>query len=76
MSTTLQLTVEEYGQMISREAFEYLNRKIEFIRGEIRQMNPAGPLHNDLIDFRNDWSVRGTNRDSVHVWVQIGLDLF
>ena len=75
MSATLQLTVEEYGQMIACGAFEHLNRKIELIRGEIRQRNPAGPLHNDLIDYLTDWSVRATNRDRVHVRVQMGLDL-
>jgi len=30
-------------------AFDHLNRKIELIYGEIREMNPAGPVHDDLI---------------------------
>jgi len=75
MSTTLQLTSAEYAQMVERGAFTHLHRKIELIRGEIRQMNPAGPLHDDLIAYLTDWSVRSTNPNLVRVNVQTGLDL-
>lgn len=54
MSTGLSLTAEEYDQMVQRGAFDHLNRKIELIRGELREMNPAGPLHDDLITYLNN----------------------
>lgn len=51
MSAGLNLTAEEYDQMVLRGAFDHLNRKIELIRGELQEMNPAGPLHDDLITY-------------------------
>lgn len=75
MSTSLHLSSAEYAQMVERGAFDHLNRKIELIRGEIHQMNPAGPLHDDLIAFLNDWSVRSTDPSLVRVNVQTGLEL-
>lgn len=75
MSTALHLTATEYGQMVERGAFDHLNRKIELIRGEIREMNPAGPIHDDLIAYMTDWSVRTTDRRKIRVNVQTGLDL-
>jgi hypothetical protein len=42
MSTSLQVTAQEYDQMVEKGAFNHLTGKIELIRGEIRQMNPAG----------------------------------
>ena len=56
MSTVLHLTAEEYDRMVIRGAFDHLNRKIELIRGEIREMNPAGPIRNDFIAFLTEWS--------------------
>jgi hypothetical protein len=44
MSTSLNLTIDQYVRMVERGAFDHLNRKIELIRGEIREMNPAGLL--------------------------------
>lgn len=75
MSTILHLTAAEYGRMVECGAFDDLNRKIELIRGEIREMNPAGPVHDDLIAYLTDWSVRTTDRNNIRVNVQTGLDL-
>ncbi len=75
MSTILRLSVAEYGRMVERGAFDHLNRKIELIRGELREMNPAGPIHDDLIAYINDWSDRSTDRNAIRVNVQTGLDL-
>lgn len=38
-------------------------------------MNPAGPIHDDLIDYLNDWSVRSTDRKSIHIRGQSGVSL-
>ena len=75
MSTALQLTLREYNHMVACGAFEAINRKVELIRGEIREMSPAGPVHDDLIDYLYDWSVRSTERSSIHIRGQSGMDL-
>jgi Uma2 family endonuclease len=75
VSTNLHLSATEYDRMVERGAFDHLNRKIELIYGEIREMNPAGPIHDDLIAYLNDWSVHATDRERIRVTVQSGLDL-
>ena len=75
MSTTLHLSIADYDQMIARGAFDHLNRKIELIRGELREMNPAGPIHDDLIDYLTHWSYRVINDCDIRIRVQSGLSL-
>lgn len=75
MSTSLHVTAAEYERMVECGAFNHLKRKIELFRGEIREMNPAPPLHDDLIAYMTDWSVRTTHSETVRVNVQTGLDL-
>ncbi len=75
MSTSLHLTTDEYDRMVQRGAFDGLHRKIELIRGEVREMNPAGPLHNDYIDYLTEWSFLTTSRAKIRVRVQADLDL-
>jgi Uma2 family endonuclease len=75
MSTALNLTSDEFDQMVSRGAFDHLNRKIELIRGELREMNPAGPLHDDLIMYLNNWSFEAVAGEPIMVTSQTGLDL-
>ena len=75
MSTHLQLTTSDYNRMVELGAFDHLHRKIHLIRGEICEMNPAGPAHDDLITYLNDWSVRAIDRETTRVRVQTGLEL-
>jgi Uma2 family endonuclease len=75
MSTILHLSVAEFDRMVECGAFEHLNRKIELIRGELREMHPAGPLHDDLIRYLTGWSVRAADPSSTVVSVHAGLDL-
>ena len=75
MSTVLKLTTAEYDEMVAKGAFEGLQKRIELINGVIVEMNPAGPVHDDLIEFLTQWSVRNTNRDEVSVRIQSGLGL-
>ena len=51
MSSVLRLTSDEFDRMVNRGAFVDLHRKIELIRGELREMNPAGPVHDELIAY-------------------------
>lgn len=75
MSTILQLTVEEYGRMVEKGAFDGLGKKIELIRGEIRSMNPAGPIHDDLVAYLIEWSIQAKDHQSMRLRVQTGLEL-
>lgn len=75
MNTTLKLTVAEYDEMVARGAFEGLNKRIELIYGEIQAMNPAGPIHDDYIEYLTRWSYQNANTDEVRIRVQSGLSL-
>ena len=75
VSTGLHLTSDEFDRMVACGAFDHLHRKIELIRGELREMNPAGPLHDDLIMYLTGWSARSTSPDEISVTAQTGLDL-
>jgi len=44
---TLHLNLAEYDAMVLKGAFDDLNRRVELIRREIVEMNPAGPVHDD-----------------------------
>ena len=61
--------------MVECGAFNHLNRKIELIRGELCEMNPAGPLHDDLITYLNNWSVLSATKHGMIVTSQTGLSL-
>ena len=74
MSTSLHLSVKEFDRMVACGAFDHLDRKIELIGGELHAMNPAGPLHDDLIQYLVNWSGRSIP-DGVSVTSQTGLDL-
>lgn len=75
MSQTLHLSLAEYDAMVRKGAFDDLDRSVELLRGEIIEMNPAGPIHDDFISYLNDWSA--THRDPARTLItaQTGLDL-
>lgn len=58
MSSSLHLTLNEYSQMVACGAFDAIGRNIELIRGEILEMNPAGPVQCGLECRR---SIRGSS---------------
>ncbi|MCO6459678.1 MAG: Uma2 family endonuclease [Pirellulaceae bacterium] len=74
-SSTLRLTVAQYDAMVQKGAFDDLPQKIELIHGEIQARNPAGPVHDDLIEYLNHWSTRNTDDAQIRVRVQGGLSL-
>ncbi|MDV6032832.1 MAG: Uma2 family endonuclease [Phycisphaera sp. RhM] len=73
MSATLKLSVPEYEQMIARGAFAGLDRKIEFIGGELREMSPAGPVHDDYIEFLLTWAAGLAANKECRIRCQSGL---
>ena len=71
MSVSARITSAEFDSMVERGAFDGIGpRKIELIQGELRFMNPAGPIHDDYIDFLNRWSHEQTDGAEVTVRVQ------
>ena len=75
MASTLHLSLSEYDQMVRCGAFAAIGRKVELIRGELTERNPAGPLHDDLIVYLTNWSFRSIDPASTLVTSQTGLDL-
>jgi len=75
MSAILKLSIEEYSQMIEQGAFDRLHRRIELIRGELRKISPAGPIHDDLINFLAGWSTSIIDTERIRVRIQCGLEL-
>jgi Uma2 family endonuclease len=74
MSVETKITGAEFDSMVERGAFDGFGpRKIELIRGELRFMNPAGPIHDDYIDFLIRWSTDQTASSEVTVRVQCGF---
>ena len=59
MSTGSKVSAAEFDAMVLAGVFDSMEgQKIELIRGEIRSMSPAGPIHSDLIDYLTEWSVQ------------------
>jgi Uma2 family endonuclease len=71
----LHVSLAEYNSMVRKGAFDELGRRIELIRGEIVEMNPAGPVHDDLIVYLTNWSARNCNTNTTLITSQTGTDL-
>jgi len=76
MSTTAHLTLAEYDRMIECGVFDHgQRRRLEFIRGEIREMPPIGSEHEEALDRLMAWSVRNVHEERVRVRVQESIGL-
>lgn len=75
MSTNLRLTPAQYDAMIAKGAFDGLARRVELIHGQLREMNPAGPVHEDYIDYQTRWSVNSMSTAEAVVRVQSSVAL-
>ena len=70
MSTIARLSLAQYDRMIEHGVFDQdKQRRIEFIRGEIREMNPIGSLHEVVLDRLTEWSFE--NLPKRKVWVRV-----
>lgn len=64
----------EFDAMVDRGAFDCIERKkVELIRGELRFMNPTGPIHVDYIDHLTRWSHNSTTQETANIRVQCGF---
>ena len=76
MSTTVRITCDEFDAMIARGDFAVDDpRRYELIDGEIVEMPPPNPPHEDAIERLTKWCYRNLDTDNVRVRVQgtIGL---
>ncbi len=74
MSTTANLTLEQYEQLAEAGTFDGLHRpRIEFIHGEIRAMNPIGSFHSQVLSDLTDWSYDVVPRREIAIRVQTTL---
>ena len=71
----LHLTLGEYDVMVKLGAFDHVDRNVELIRGELVEMNPAGPAHDDFVTYLNNWSFRSSDPATTRITSQTGLDL-
>jgi Uma2 family endonuclease len=76
MSTALRFTVPEYDRMIEQGV---LNGRgdlhTELIYGEIREMAPLGPTHEEVVDRLNRWTVENTDRNEIRVRIQNSIGI-
>ena len=71
---TSGLTGEEFDRMVAAGAFDCLgSKKIELLNGEISFMNPAGPIHDDLIQYLTSWSIRAGAPEHHELRIQCGI---
>ena len=71
MSTIAKLSLKEYEQIVATGVFDGKNhRRLELIRGELREMSPIGPVHADLVAWLTNWSIRSTSADEIQIRVQ------
>ena len=74
MSSIAKLRGSDFDSMIACGAFDKLEpMKIELIHGDIRFMNPAGPIHEGEIEYLTHWSCTNTDRKSISIRVQCNI---
>lgn len=74
MSQVAKLTGKDFDSMVDRGAFDAIGpMKIELINGELRFMNPAGPIHDDYIDYLIRWSTTQATETIANIRVQSGF---
>ena len=76
MSTVARLTLSQYDRMIEAGVFECgAANHVELIRGEIRQMSPIGPEHEEVVDRLTSWSFAVLPASGTRVRVQNSIGL-
>ena len=76
MSTIAHLSLAEYDRMVAAGVVDRgQRRRLEFIRGEIREMTPIGSEHEEAVDRLTEWSFRSLPTAKVRVRVQNSIGL-
>lgn len=72
MSTIARFSLAEYDRIVETGALD--KRRLELVRGEIREMAPIGPMHEDVVDILNEWSFdKVSKRARVRIQQSVGL---
>lgn len=76
MTSLVRFSLTEYDAMLAQGIFdERRHQRIELIYGELRQMSPPGPLHDELVNRIADWCYDNADRSQVRVRVQSALGI-
>jgi len=76
VSTLARWTLDDYDRMIQAGVFaRHEDRRIEFVRGEIREMTPLGSLHEEVLERLTEWSYEHVPKRQVRVRVQNSFGL-
>lgn len=76
MSTATLLTIEEIDRMIARGEFDGPNAKrVELIRGELREMSPIGTEHVETVTWLQEWSHDIVDRKKIKVFIQNPIEI-
>jgi Uma2 family endonuclease len=74
MSTVANFNLDQYERMVEAGAFDgRFHQRVEMIHGEIRQMNPIGSWHAQVLGDLTDWSYEVTSRSQIAIRVQTTL---
>jgi len=74
MSTLAHISLVQYELMVDAGAFSgKCRQRIELIRGELRQMNPIGTWHANIVDLLIEWSGESVAKDQVRIRCQAPL---
>lgn len=71
MSTVAHFSLDHFEHMVEVGAFagEY-RKRLELLRGEIRQMSPIGVAHSRVVTLLTDWSYDVVPREQIVIRVQ------
>ncbi len=69
MSTATRITVNQFEEMWAQGRFDE-EQRLELIFGEIIEMSPPNPPHEDVVDLLMYWSVKKTSPKEVRVRIQ------
>lgn len=76
MSTIARLSLEQYDEMIRCGVLERGGQqRLEFIRGEIRELTPMGPRHEDVVDRLTIWCAENLPKEKVRLRVQNSIGI-
>jgi len=74
VSLLTKITGADFDSMVARGAFDGIGpRKVELIHGELRFLNPAGPIHDDYITYLTRWSIEQNIGNEATILVQCGF---
>jgi Uma2 family endonuclease len=76
LSTIAHLSLAEYDRIVDSGLFDGKNqRRIELIHGELRELTPIGPAHEDVVDRLTEWSYEHVPMDRVRIRTQHSIGL-